>query len=58
MVGHTKENCYHLIGFPRRDTHASRERSRSPSASRRGARSNHVNASPAREATPFSLTQG
>jgi hypothetical protein len=58
MLGHTKEFCYHLIGFPKKDSHTSRERSRSPSASRQGARTNHVNASSGREATPFSLTQG
>jgi hypothetical protein len=57
MVGHNKESCYHLNGFPKRDSHNSRERSRSPSASRQGARTNHVNVPSAREATPFSLTQ-
>jgi hypothetical protein len=55
--GHTKETCYHLIGFPKRDSYGSRERSRSPSISRQGARTNHVTQPSTREATPFSLTQ-
>jgi hypothetical protein len=55
MVGHTKENCYHLNGFPRRDPHGSRERSRSPSAGKQGARTNQVSAPSARESTPYSL---
>jgi hypothetical protein len=55
--GHTKEQCYQLIGYPKRDSYGSRERSRSPSASRQGARTNHVNMPTTREATPFSLTQ-
>jgi hypothetical protein len=55
--GHTKETCYQLVGFPKKDFYGRRERSRSPSASRQGARTNHITPSSARESTPYSLTQ-
>jgi hypothetical protein len=56
-VGHSKEDCYKLIGFPKGGLQTSRERSRSPSSSRQGARTNHISVPSARGSTPFSLTQ-
>jgi hypothetical protein len=56
MVGHTREQCFHLLGFPPRDANSRpRERSRSPAARTAAARTAGLPLPPAREPTPFHL---